>query len=539
MTLAIDFGTSNTVVARWNPVTQQGETVRLPGLCPVGAALVPSLLYVEDAGSGGAGAEEQAARLVVGQMVRDRGLDLATDSRFFRSFKRGIGAEVQGFLPELDGRSVTFEQVGEWFLGRILAAAGEELGAIESLVVTVPVDSFEVYRSWLGAALALAGVRQVRMIDEPTAAALGYGLTGAGLVLVVDFGGGTLDLALVQLDLDQAVGKSPLGFLLKWGEKRFDQTSSGNAGSGQKPRLAKVLAKAGLNLGGADLDGWIVDYFCETQGLPRSPWLLRLAERLKIQLSSGPIAQESYFDEETFTSVELRLDRDVFEQILTDRGFFGQLNGALGQVQQQALQAGIALGDVDAVLLVGGTSQIPAVQRWLEGQVDPGLIRGDRPFEAIAQGALLLGQGVAVEDFLYHSYGLRYWNSRRQAHDWHRLIVSGQFYPMVEPVELVLGASVENQPSIELLLGELASSGGGMEVFFDGDRLITKTTESRVKVLNETAKSIARLMPLGSPGVDRVRILFRVDESRFLRITVEDLLTLETLMEDQVVVQLS
>jgi molecular chaperone DnaK (HSP70) len=356
---------------------------------------------------------------------------------------------------------------------------------------------------------------------------------------VVDFGGGTLDLSWVQLDLDQAPSKSPLGFILKWGEKRFDPAGAGKAGSGQKPRLAKVLAKAGLNLGGTDLDGWIVDYLCETEGLPRSPWLLRLAERLKIQLSSQPIAQESYFDEETFTSVELRLDRSVFEQILADRGFFAQLDGALDQVKQQAQQLGIALENLDAVLLVGGTSQIPAVRRWLEAQVDPELIRGDRPFEAIAQGALLLGQGVEVQDFLYHSYGLRYWNSRRQAHDWHRLIVSGQFYPMVEPVELTLGASVENQPSIELLLGELGSSGGGMEVFFEGDRLITKTTESRVKVLNETAKSIARLMPLGSPGVDRVRILFRVDESRFLRITVEDLLTLETLVEDQVVVRLS
>jgi molecular chaperone DnaK (HSP70) len=539
MTLAIDFGTSNTVVARWNPVTQQGETVVLPGLCPVGSALVPSLLYVEDAGSEGSGADGQAARLVVGQAVRDRGLDLATDSRFFRSFKRGIGATVQGFLPELDGRSVTFEQVGEWFLERLLGAAAQELGPIEDLIVTVPVDSFEVYRSWLGAALARGGqgVRQVRMIDEPTAAALGYGLTGAGRVLVVDFGGGTLDLALVQLDLDQAVGKAPLGFLLKWGEKRFDPP--GSAGSGQKPKLAKVLAKAGLNLGGADLDGWIVDYLCETQGLPRSPWLLRLAERLKIQLSSQPIAQESYFDEETFTTVDLRLDRTVFEQLLTDRGFFDQLDGALGQVQQQAQQLGIGFDQLAAVLLVGGTSQVPAVRRWLEAQVDPALIRGDRPFEAIAQGALLLGQGVEVKDFLYHSYGLRYWNSRRQAHDWHRLIVSGQSYPMAEPVELTLGASVENQPSIELLLGELGSSGGGMEVFFDGDRLITKTTESRVKVLNETAKAIAQLMPLGSPGVDRVRILFRVDESRFLRITVEDLLTLETLVEDQVVVRLS
>ncbi|MEB3338260.1 MAG: Hsp70 family protein, partial [Leptolyngbyaceae bacterium] len=135
--IAIDFGTSNTVVARWNQATQQPETLKLPGLSLClgqNPPLIPSLAYVENAAQ---------AQVIVGQSVRDRGLDLTQDSRFFRNFKRGIGAAVQGFVPELDGHTVTLEQVGQWFLTQIINTLRESDWAADSLVFTVPVDSFE------------------------------------------------------------------------------------------------------------------------------------------------------------------------------------------------------------------------------------------------------------------------------------------------------------------------------------------------------------------------------------------------------------
>lgn len=140
MAIAIDFGTSNTVIARWNPVTAQPETLKLPNFSLQQAQnppLIPSLIYVEEA---------QAGQVLVGQQVRDRGLDLSSDSRFFRNFKRGIGSDIQGFLPDLEGRSITFEQIGQWFLTRLV----EQLQGEDSVIVTVPVDSFEAYRHWLG-----------------------------------------------------------------------------------------------------------------------------------------------------------------------------------------------------------------------------------------------------------------------------------------------------------------------------------------------------------------------------------------------------
>jgi hypothetical protein len=110
-------------------------------------------------------------------------------------------------------------------------------------------------------------------------------------------------------------------------------------------------------------------------------------------------------------------------------------------------------------------------------------------------------------------------------------------------VELTLGASVQNQPSIELIIGELGSENSGRtEVYFDGNRLVTRTLddpETNVIPLNEDAKTIANLNPAGNPGRDRVKIQFWVDSQRSLRITVDDLLTQQRLLQEQVVAELS
>lgn len=531
MSYAIDFGTSNTVITRWNTATEKPETVKLSGLSQqIGdnPPLIPSLVYVEDA---------SRDKIVAGQMVRDRGLDLANNPRFFRSFKRGIGTSIQGFLPELDEKTVTFERVGEWFLGKLIEQLKSETDTtLDSLVVTVPVDSFETYRSWLSQVCQSWAIEQIRILDEPTAAALGYEAIDRDLLLVVDFGGGTIDLSLVQLDLKNP--QKTQGFILKWGDKFF------NKNSGQKAKLARVLAKAGMNLGGSDLDYWLVDYFAQTQALPVTPLTNRLAERLKIQLSSKNEATEVYFNDETFESYELSLDRDRFEEILKQQQFFEKLDDLISQVFQQARQNGVEKTDIDSVLLVGGSVQIPAVRDWIKQYFDESKIYCDRPFEAIALGALKLAQGFELKDFLYHSYGIRYWNKRNNAHSWHPIIKAGQPYPMTNPVEITLGASVEEQPSIELIIGELGVETKGTEVYFDGDRLITRALEKgipNVQPLNDKdgARTIAQLNPLGYPGSDRINLQFWVDEQRFLRLNVEDLLTQERLLSDRIVAQLS
>jgi molecular chaperone DnaK (HSP70) len=532
MEYAIDFGTSNTVVARINE-NGEIETVRLAEYCGLivdNPPLIPSFVYVQDAING---------KIIIGQEVCDRGLDnknSKSEQRFFKSFKRAIGSNVSIFVSEIDGREVGFELVGEWFLKRII----ENLPDVDSLIFTVPVDSFESYRNWLGEVCKKLTVNQVRIIDEPTAAALGYGINGDGeTILVVDFGGGTLDLSLVKLSSAQVESaanqpKSPLGFLLKWGDRIVKNPSTSN---NQSSQTAKVLAKTGQNLGGIDIDNWILDYFCSTLGLPKNSLVNRLTERVKIALSNHQSATEVYFNDETFESYELTLTRSQLNQILEQQKFFANLDRALDQIRQQATRQNIDLANIDAVLLVGGTSQIPAVKEWALRHFPIEKVKANKPFEAIAHGAI--SQGWELKDFLYHSYGVRYWDKRHKKHNWHTIIKSGETYPLPKPVELTLSASVTDQPSIELVIGELGET--NVEVYFEDQRLITRVLDNKqvaVHILNQNSKAIAKLNPSGQTGSDRIKVLFQVDEKRTLKITVLDLLTKQKLLEDMPVVQL-
>jgi molecular chaperone DnaK (HSP70) len=532
MEYAIDFGTSNTVVARIN---EKGEieTVKLADyscLIADNPPLIPSFVYVQDAVKG---------QVLIGQEVSDRGLDRKNtrgEQRFFKAFKRAIGSNVSMFVPEVDGREVEFELVGEWFLKSII----DSLPDLDSLIFTVPVDSFESYRNWLGEVCEKLAVNRVRILDEPTAAALGYGINGGGeTLLVVDFGGGTLDLSLVKLSFAQGQSdvnqpKSPLGFLLKWGDRTIKNASASN---NQSSQTAKVLAKTGQNLGGIDIDNWIIDYFHTTLGLPKNSLVNRLAERVKIALSSAESATEVYFNDETFESYELTLTRSQLNQILEQQKFFANLDIALDRIRQQAIRQNIDLAQIDAVLLVGGTSQIPAVKEWAWRHFPTEKVKANKPFEAIAHGAI--SQGWELKDFLYHSYGVRYWDKRYKKHNWHTIIKSGETYPLAKPVELTLGASIPDQPSIELVIGELGET--NVEVYFEDQRLVTRVLEGKqiaVQILNENSKAIAQLDPLGQTGSDRIKVFFQVDEKRTLRITVLDLLTKQNLLENTSVAQL-
>ncbi len=523
MQYAIDFGTSNTIIVCWNKITEKAEVIKISGVTGPDY-LIPSLLYMKNA---------QLQEYHVGQQVINQGLDISNNPRFFSTFKRGIGSKIQGFLPELDGQLITLEKVGEAFLTELIKQLEPRP---ESLILTVPVDSFESYRNWLTQVGHSWNIKDIQLLDEPTAAALGYQQTAARLILVFDFGGGTLDISLVDLG-EKFTEKRP-GIFLKLSDRILGTKAN------QKIKTAKVIAKAGINLGGADIDNWLVEYFQKVAELPKSSLSLRLVEKIKIQLSKQEEASEFYFDNRNLESYDLNLSREKFEEILKEHQFTTQIKELIEKVLQQAQRNGLEKDNIDAVLLVGGSSQIPLVQSCLKEYFESEKIHADQALEAIAKGALKLGNSLQVEDLLYHSYGIRHWNRRKNSHDWHCLIKAGQMYPTEKPVELTLGASVENQPSIELIVGEISGETSNREVYLNENRLVTRLIDSQavqVQPLNdqEGARTIAQLNPPGVPGRDRLKIEFRVDQERFLRITVEDLMTGETLSKDQKVAQLS
>ncbi|MEG4241751.1 MULTISPECIES: Hsp70 family protein, partial [unclassified Microcoleus] len=201
-TVAIDFGTSNTVVCILNPDTQTPETLRLGEMSRIfktnnsggdvrEISVVPTLVFVKN-----------AEELVLGEKVRSQRLGQSQPDRFFKAFKRNLAADFQPPPRNIDGETYTSESVAEQFITSIWKQLYLQNIQAEKVIFTVPVGAFERYLDWFRDLGESLGVAEVQVIDESTAAALGYAVQRPGsLVLVVDFGGGTLDLSLVRTAL--------------------------------------------------------------------------------------------------------------------------------------------------------------------------------------------------------------------------------------------------------------------------------------------------------------------------------------------------
>jgi molecular chaperone DnaK (HSP70) len=540
MKIAVDFGTTNTVVAVWRDALQAPETIRLPGLSlpPSGSQppLVPSLLYVLDGGPGG--------DVVAGQAVRAGGYDIGGDERFFASFKRSIAASTHSLPRTIDGAEWDDKRAGEAFLNAVLNAVAEKAGAVDELVLTVPVQSFERYLKWMRDEVTLGvggSIRQLRIVDESTSAALGYEVRTPGeLLLVIDFGGGTLDVSLVRMPVGEGEG----GVVL--------DVSGGRAGGGSPSSgvEARVIAKAGRVLGGDDVDHWLLDELLARNDAARADVgsaysaLKGACEAAKIRLSAHESAAISVFDPDTARTYRATFTRSQLEDLLDRHEFYSAVQRTINKTLRAARTRGIFPEDIGAVLLVGGTSQIPSVQRLVRGQFDADRVFDDRPFEAVSHGALYLAVGMGLDDFLYHSYGVRHLSPITGRHEWEEIIAAGSRYPLERPIRLILTASRDGQEALELVIGEVEESAGGVAEVMFGERAILMVDGAvelrQVVALNDEdgSRTVAYLDPPGKAGEDRVEVEFDVDRNRTLRVSVTDLLTGEELLHEVPVVEL-
>ncbi len=540
--LSVDFGTTNTVIAVWREATSAPETIRLPGLSTPAAdsalPLIPSLLYVRNG---------ETEEVVVGQAVRAEGYDVHGDERYFASFKRGIAAHSRPLARVLDGAEWDDARAGEAFLNAVLkAAAGQETGGVDELVLTVPVQSFERYLKWLRDETGVAtgslglGIRRLRIVDESTAAALGYDVRTPGeMILVFDFGGGTLDVSLVRMPIAEEGG----GVLIEGGKPAYSPVTADEA-------EARVVAKAGRVLGGDDIDHWLLDELLVRNGVQRvdvgdAYTQLKLAvEAAKIRLSEYENAEVGVFDADSYRTYRAAFTRTQLEDLLDRHEFYSTIQKTVDKVLRGARARGIFPEDIGAVLLVGGTSQIPSVRRMLRALFGSERVFEHKPFEAVAHGALGLAVGVGLDDFLYHSYGVRHLSPITGRHEWEEIIPAGVRYPLEEPVKLILTASRDGQEALELVIGEVEESAGGVAEVMFGDRailLVDGGIELReVIALNDEdgSRTVAHLDPPGKAGEDRVEVEFNVDQNRTLRVTVHDLQTKKAVLRNVPVVEL-
>ena len=534
--ISIDFGSSNTVIARWNIATNQPETISFEKLnrpAPLDF-LVPSLIYVQNA---------QTEAIAIGQSVIDQGKDCA-QTRLFKQIKRRLVLTNGQYMPRLDDVRITPEWLGNHFLGELAKQLRSQQLFPSEIILTAPVQAYEKYLRWLEECsaeifspnLPTLATPQIRILDEPTAAALGYGaIAPDALVLVIDFGGGTLDLSLVRLPKSDNIGK--------WGEQ------IGVNRSEWTEYQAEVIAKTGYTIGGEDIDQWLVEDYLESveapddHGKSNSIGILKfLMERIKIKLSELETTSEIFFDLNTQSAIEITYTRQQLEQLLDRKGFYRILQIAIDELINRAFNKGILKGDLKTILLIGGCTLIPSVRSFVENYFKMGKVYSHKPFEAIAHGALQITQGMRLQDYLFHSYAIRYWDRAAAQWKYQPLFRRGQVYPTRRPIELLLRATQQEQAEIALTIGELESRPtGAAEISFEGDRLVMqfgKTAQETFQPLQIDTngegmpQAIAELQPLGQPDCDRLKVLFTISDKRELLITAIDLLTQQQLLTD-------
>jgi molecular chaperone DnaK len=538
--LAIDFGTSNTVVALWDQDAGEGVPLILPDynrdLTVAGGdgafaavPVVPSLIHYAADGE----------QWWVGEQVHAQGL--YEDAQTSRWMKRYVARRTPTKLRLADGREITPADAGRDFLSAVLtvAANGVDVNpAEEEIALTVPVESFEHYDQWLLGVAEAVGIQRVRLIDEASAAAIGYGahVQPGDVYLIFDFGGGTLDVSVVLVEED-------------------------DAGGGAVHRRCRVLGKAGADLGGATVDQWIYQDVLRQAGVEDaaddvrrlSRKLLVDCERAKELLSAQPSADVSVLDMFTGYMLSAEYTRERFEQMLEERGLFTTIDRTVRRALNAARDRGYDEDQIKAAFMLGGTSLIPSVQQALTRTFGGDRVMIDRPLDAVACGAAAFAAGVDVVDHIQHDYAIRYVDPAKGAYDYRPIVRRGTPYPTAEPVaKVVVKASHEGQGQLGVAVFEVGhrptagGEGQRLELVFD------PTGAARVQAVsadeqdrrthfwvNEQAPTFLRADPPGATGDPRFEVHFGVDANKRLVLSATDVRTGDVVYRDVPVVKLS
>jgi molecular chaperone DnaK (HSP70) len=584
---ALDLGTTNSVLTRWDRVRQRPVLVELADVCrfppsralpahagepdgldvdPLAAPLViPTVVEPYDALDfwarvGQVPAVQRLFFLGRTAFIGREALERSKERRrpgFAAQFKPHLGTAPLRTVARMGRTAVSARECLQLFLRELLARTAETTGErIRELVVTSPVDAYESYRAEVSQALRNLGVRRVRFIDEPVAAALGYGLSvnRDRKILVVDFGGGTLDVAFVRL--------SPKG---------LDQ------GTGE------VLGKEGRPIGGADVDRWLLQQVCAQLGY-RDPFERPEDSWHRFMLDAVCAAKEQlFFDEETTVvglapdelerfeerirgkSGAVTLRRDALEKLLADKGVFRELEACIDAcVDDDA--------DVDDVLMVGGSTLLPGVFARIQDRFGRDRVRAWQPFEAVAQGAGVYAAGrVEPSDFIVHDYAFVTHDLKTHEKQYAVVVPRGTRFPTPHDFwrkELVPTCSLgEPETMFKLVICELGRSPDGTRRFaFDKEGKVhvvgsnspheaeqprSEAPSGRpegvipadqviVVPLNESNPTLGYLRPPHPPEDKRPRleIAFGVNSERWLCASVFDLKTRRYMMREEPVVRL-
>ena len=503
-TLAIDLGSSTTVVVFQKENGQPPELLDLP---PISRAIgeIPSLIWKSS---------EKEESYLIGQQIIDLNLINEKENNLSQDFKRWIGStEIE---PIYDSK-ITPEKAGEILIHSIWEKVSQKVN-IKRLVLTAPVDTYREYRTWLVNVCNSLEVKEIALVDEPTAAAMGAGLEPGSTLLVLDFGGSTIDMSIVALEGGEGQA-SPIAQLVRFDGNNLEGKST------QVLRTAKVLGKSGLRLGGKDIDRWIFHHLLPEENPTNS--ILRKAEELKCELSNTNIKEtlvitkkvNNIQNEEKF----LKLSKKGLEELLIEKGLLKSIENLFIQTINSAKRNSFELKDLDSVVLVGGGSRIPLIKNYLSDICNSIPFLTPPPIEAIALGALHLTPGVQIKDVLNKGVSLKCWNKKNEKHIWHPLFLAGQTWPTNKPLEIILAASINSQLSIDLIIGEPQEEGSNEIIYTNGlPTLKTIESKDKIKKITNTIISIP-VDPPGEIGQDCIKLIFNINDNCQLEVEGVDL----------------
>ena len=356
--IGIDLGTTNSCVA----VLEGGEPVVITN--PEGSRTTPSVVAIKD------------GERRVGQVAKNQAV--ANPDNTVSSIKREMGTD---YRRTIDGKSYTPQEISAMILAKLKQDAEAYLGeTVNDAVITVPAYFSDSQRQATKDAGKIAGLNVLRIINEPTAAALAYGMDKEKnqKILIYDLGGGTFDVSILEI-----------------GDGVFE-----------------VLATAGNNrLGGDDFDNRLIDYiadeFKKSHGIDlrndrlAKQRLKEAAEKAKIELSGVMTANVNLpfisMDANGPVHLDMTITRAKFNELISDL-----LDKTKTCVQQAMRDAGLTNEKLDKVILVGGSTRVPAVQELVKNLTGKEPFKGINPDECVALGAAIQGGvlGGEVKDLL-------------------------------------------------------------------------------------------------------------------------------------------